>query len=306
MTPVTKKLIIIASLIAAAVATPYIYRFGDFVYRIAGGYEHYETVPPELPPYLQEDAVLVFSKTNGFRDNDAIAASNQALIDIANRRNWSVYVTENGAVFNPEQLKRFKAVVWNNTSGDLLTTEQRQAFVGYLEKGGGFVGLHGAGGDPHYDWQWYVEKLISAQFIGHTVIPHYQQATIRIEDPHDSIMRGLPERWVRTDEWYSFAKSPRRVGLHVLATLDETTYEPKMFFKDITMGADHPIIWKHCVGNGRAFYSALGHAASTYEEPDHLGLIERAIAWTAGLEGNRCQDGQLVAAEPAPAPAPQP
>ncbi len=52
------------------------------------------------------------------------------------------------------------------------------------------------------------------------------------------------------------------------------------------MGADHAVAWSHCVGNGRAFYSTLGHAPSTYAEPKHLQMIVgRAISWAAGCEG---------------------
>ncbi len=74
----------------------------------------------------------------------------------------------------------------------------------------------------------------------------------------------------------------------MLATLDERIYQPKIFWKDIRMGADHPIIWKHCVGKGRAFYSALGHSAATYQEPLHIEEIRGGFAWAAGLDGAGC------------------
>jgi type 1 glutamine amidotransferase len=230
----------------------------------------------------------VFSKTNGFRDDDAVKAANAALANIAQKRGWSAFFTENGAVFNPNLLSCFKATVWNNTSGDVLTPTQKAAFRSYIENGGGFVGIHGAGGDPHYEWRWYVETLIGAQFKGHPLHPQCQRATIHIEDPTDPATRGLGNEWTRVDEWYSFEKTPRANGVKVLATLDERTYSPKMFGKDISMGADHPIIWKHCVGKGRALYSALGHSANTYSEPLHLKELEGAMAWAAGLEGDGC------------------
>lgn len=270
---------------------------GPALYRVKIGLHRYESVPPELPATLRQTAILIFSKTNGYRDEDSIEAANAALAGIAARRGWSAVVTENGAVFNPAQLHRFKAVVWNSTSGDVLTLEQRAAFRSYLEEGGGFVGIHGAGGDFDYAWKWYVDTLIGAQFIGHTLSPHLQKATIRIEDGTHPATRHLGSTWVRTDEWYSFASSPRDKGYHVLATLDESSYEPSMTLplpfgriRDIRMG-DHPIIWLHCAGNGRAFYSALGHDASTYSEPEHLRMLEGALAWAAGLEGSGCADG---------------
>lgn len=263
--------------------------YGGFTLRrLYYGRRLYERVPPQLPEDLPRPAILVFSKTNGFRDDAAVRAANSALASIARNLGCSAFFTENGATFNPIDLSRFDATVWNNTSGDVLTTEQKLSFRSYIENGGGFVGIHGAGGDPRYTWRWYVEMLIGAQFKGHPLNPQFQRATVHIEDPNDVIVRGIPTEWSRVDEWYSFEKSPREKGVKVLATLDERTYRPKMFWKDISMGSDHPIIWKHCVGKGRAFYSALGHSASAYHEPLHLKELEAAISWAAGLSGDSC------------------
>ncbi len=266
---------------------------GPMTYRALIGFHDYETVPPELPGSLGDKAILVFSKTNGFRDDNQIRAANTALTAIAQRQGWSAYVTENAAVFNPAQLQRFKAVVWNSVSGDVLTEAQREAFKTWLEKGGGFVALHGAGGDLHYAWDWYVDELIGVHFIGHTLNPHIQQARMVIEDMTHPATRGLGSVWVRSDEWYSFASSPRTKGYHVLISVDETSYRPVEGFipfmtpRNISMG-DHPLVWSHCVGNGRALYSALGHTAESYTEPKHQQLIAGAIAWAAGFDGPVC------------------
>lgn len=266
---------------------------GPTAYRVFVGLKRYETVPPVLPP-LDDRAILIFSKTNGFRDDAQIAAANAALTAIARKQGWSAYVTENGAVFNPVQLSQFKAVVWNSVSGDVLTLQQRAALTRYIEMGGGFVGIHGSGGDPHYAWRWYVENLIGAQFIGHTMGPQFQQATIHVEDRTHPATRELGPTWVRTEEWYSFAASPRAKGYHILATVDEASYHPVMKLlpfsagRDVRMGADHPIVWTHCVEKGRVFYSALGHRAEAYREVAHLQMLRGAIAWAAGFEGLGC------------------
>src|SRR6185437_1852044 len=139
---------------------------------------HYDTVAPQLPAGLKDPAILVFSKTNGYRHAEAIPAANAAIASLAEKNGWSVFFTENGAVFNAADLSRFRATIWNNTSGDVLNEEQKEAFRNYIENGGGFVGIHGAGGDFSYDWRWYVETLIGAQFIGHTLIPQFPPATI--------------------------------------------------------------------------------------------------------------------------------
>jgi uncharacterized protein len=277
---------VLALILVAAVT------LGPSLYRVLIGMNRYETVPPILPERLNSTAILIFSKTNGFRDDEAISAATIALIDICKRRGWSSVVTDDAAVFNAVQLRRFKTVVWNNTSGDVLTTDQRAAFKAYMENGGGFVGIHGAGGDPKYRWRWYVDTLIGAQFIGHPFNPQLRQAAVHIEDTTNPATRELGDTWIHTDEWYSFANDPRDNGMHVLATVDENTYSPAMSLlfiqKNLRMG-DHPIVWLHCIGTGRAFYSALGHAASTYSEPKHVKLLAGGIAWAAGLESTSCE-----------------
>jgi uncharacterized protein len=271
--------------------------FGRLVLGIGSSYD---TTPPKLPARLPGTAILIFSKTNGFRDDEQIIAANRALEEIARQRGWSSYTTENAAIFNPAQLGRFKAVVWNSVSGDVLTPGQRDAFRAWLEKGGGFVGLHGAGGDPQYAWRWYVNDLIGAQFVGHIMDPQFQAANLKVEDRSHAATRNLPTTWRRTDEWYSFDSSPRRKGYRILMTIDEKSYTPTEKLlpftrpKDIRMGADHPMVWTHCVLDGRAFYSALGHAASTYQEPLHRDMIAGAIAWAAGMEGPRCAGGKEI------------
>ncbi len=259
----------------------------------------YDIVAPTMSD-LKQPAILIFSKTNGFRDGKQIAAANAALEKIALEKGWSSYTTENAAVFNTKQLSQFKAVVWNSTSGDVLTTEQRTAFKTWLETGGSFVGLHGAGGDPAYKWKWYVDELIGANFIGHTLSPQFQQAKLVIEDESHPATKGLGKEWVRTDEWYSFGSNVRAKGYNVLISIDESSYSPRekiplLVDKDLRMGKDHPMVWTHCVGNGRVFYSALGHQAVAYSEAKHLEMISGAMSWAAGQQGSSCEVAKEVA-----------
>ena len=267
---------------------------GPMLYRVYVGLDRYETVPPALPSDLGDRAILIFSKTNGFRDGTQIDAANAALIAAARHQGWTPFATENGAVFDPQILHRFRAVVWNSVSGDVLTPAQRAAFKTWLEHGGGFVGLHGAGGDLQYAWPWYANDVIGARFIGHTLGPQIQPATLRIEDRNHPATLGLGASWTRSDEWYSFASSPRALGYHILVTIDERSYRPAerllpfLPVKDIRMGRDHPMIWTHCVGDGRVFYSALGHTAASYAEPQYIRMLTGAIAWAAGYDGPTC------------------
>jgi type 1 glutamine amidotransferase len=253
----------------------------------------FDTEAPQVPE-LQRPAILVFSKTNSFIHREAMPAAEAMFERLGEENGWSIYFTENGAVHNPEQLAKFDTVVWNNVTGNVLTDDQRQALSSYLENGGGWIGIHGAGDDSaESDWPWYRQQLIGATFIGHPMDPQFQEATIRIEATNDPIVKHLGDTWVRTDEWYSFDTSPRAAGMQILGNLDESSYSPVFFNKDIRMGDDHPIMWKNCVGSGRIFYTATGHTAESFSEPAHVELLVRALTWTAGLsETSSCDSTQ--------------
>lgn len=254
----------------------------------------YDHKPPVLPKELPRPAILVFSKSNGFRDDPSVNAAAAALKAMGEHNHWSMAFTDNAAVFNAADLKRFDAVVWNNVSGDVLTNAQRQDFKSYIENGGGFAAVHGSGGDFYYDWDWYADTLIGARFLSHPMSPQFQAAKLKVDDRSDPIVKGLPADWTMTDEWYSFKSDPRGKGAHVLVTLDESTYSPMTGKVDIRMG-DHPIAWTQCIGNGRSFYSAIGHRPEGYTEPNTNKLLEQGVAWAAGLGQSSCQNGKELA-----------
>lgn len=289
--------VLLAALLVLAVS---VWRNWDTIQRVfLGGVKVYETVPPKLPTDLKRPAILVFSKTSGFRHEEAIPAAGKLLAAIAGEKGWGIYQTENGAAFSPEILSRFDAVVFSNTSGDVFTPQQRAAFKSFLENGGGWVGIHAAGDNSHEAWNWYVDNVIGTHFVGHPMDPQFQQATVRVEDRTNPASKGLPGEWRRTDEWYSFDKSPRKPGITVLATLDESTYRLKgMFGQELAMGKDHPIVWARCVGKGRALYSGLGHTAATYSEPDYRTHLTGALEWALKLEGTECGSTPATAASP--------
>jgi type 1 glutamine amidotransferase len=259
----------------------------------------YDHARPVLPRPDRRPAMLVFDKITGFRDPPAVNAARKAFATFAAKRGWFVTFTDNGAVFDREQLKNYDVVVWNNVSGDALTVPQEKAFKAYMLAGGGYVGVHGSGGDSVYLWDWYPDVLIGARFVDHTHTPWFASAKIVVEQPKSGITAHLPDSWTMTDEWYSFAESPRRKGAHVLARLDEASYNPG---PRLAMG-DHPIAWTRCIGNGRAFYSAIGHRPQSYTEPNSLELLEQGLVWAAGAGETRCQAGHETPARPGGGPA---
>ena len=253
-----------------------------------------DSVPPDVPD-LAGPAVLVFTKTNGFRHDEAIEEGARALAAIAARRGWSVYRTENGAVFAPGILERFRVVVWHNASGAPLDGSQREALRGWIEGGGGFVGVHAALDSSHESWEWYSTQVVGAGFIGHAI--ENQTAALRLDGPGHPVARGLEREWEHFDEWYSFDRSVRGDdGVDVLVSVDESTYEPRLKLlwidEDLSMG-DHPIVWTRSVGAGKALLCALGHVGGAYSDPSMMRILENGIEWAGGLGEGGSEAGLL-------------
>lgn len=247
--------------------------------------EQHDNVAPEIPADFGDGAalrVLVFSKTNSFRHADGIAGARRLLDAIAARRDLALFHSENGALFDADRLARFDVVVFSNASGNMLSDDQDRAFEKWLEAGGGWVGVHSAGDSSHAKWSWYVDNLIGADFIGHILGPQTQPARVVVEDPAHPATQGLPAEFEHEEEWYSWNRSPRAAGFHVLLSVDEASYEPviRMFGRetDIRMG-DHPVAWWRCVGRGRALYATMGHWGRAYENPAYARLLENALFW---------------------------
>ena len=260
---------------------------GVLFYKVTYGFPFYDSEPPVLPAQMTDFSILVFNKTNGYRHSDAIEASTKAFQQMAGDYGWSVFVTENGAVFNQEQLERFDLVIWNSVTGRVLKEEQKEAFISYMKNGGGFLGIHGAGDNSHH-WPWYETTLIGADFSHHTMSPQFQEATMHLhcDSTESALCNGLKTPWKRTDEWYAFYNNPVDKGFKVLYTVDEKTYNPSGYIpflaadKDFGMGDFHPIVWYKVLPNGgRTFYSAMGHSGTYFEESEHLEMLRRAIVW---------------------------
>ncbi len=219
-------------------------------------------------------SILVYSETAGFR-HASISAGIAAIQLLGTQNGFTVDATENSADFNDANLAQYGAVVFLNTTGDVLNTTEQTAFENFIRSGGGYVGIHSAA-DTEYDWAWYGD-LVGAYFQSH---PAIQEATIKVADIVHPSTETLPRRWTRTDEWYNYQANPRG-DVHVLATLDENTYTGG---ED---GFDHPISWCHNYDGGRSWYTGLGHTSDTFSEPLFLDHLLGGILWAAGdVEGD--------------------
>jgi uncharacterized protein len=161
--------------------------------------------------------------------------------------------------------------------------QSKAAFKNYIEEGrGGWVGFHHASLLGEFDgyamWGWY------SQFMGGIRWKNYiaskATATVRIEDKTNPLMNGLPDSFsIPDDEWYTYDKDPRP-NVHVLANVDESTYQPP---SDIKMG-DHPVIWMNEKVKARNVYFQMGHDAHLFRSAEFKKMFANAILWAAGIK----------------------
>ncbi|MEM1122127.1 MAG: ThuA domain-containing protein, partial [Bacteroidota bacterium] len=211
--------------------------------------------------------ILVFSKTAGFR-HGSIESGQKAIMQLGQENGFVVDTTENAEFFKEKKLKEYAAVVFLNTTGDILDAPQQSHFERYIQAGGGFVGVHAAT-DTEYDWPWY-NKLVGAYFAGH---PKVQQATLNCLNHDHPSTAFLDDTWSHKDEWYNFKDF--NPDIKVLLEVDESSYEGGK------NGDKHPMSWYHEYDGGRVFYTGMGHTNETFQDATFLkhllGGIEYAM-----------------------------
>jgi type 1 glutamine amidotransferase len=219
--------------------------------------------------------VLYVTHTAGYR-HDSIPASQEAMRAVAARSGTlEIVATEDLAFLTAEGLRGFDALFFF-TSGELaLSDAQKRDLLAFVRDGKGFGGAHSAT-DTLYSWPEYGD-LIGAYFDGH---PWVHEVGINVEDPDHPATKRLGNAFRIVDEIYQF-RAFSRDRTRVLFTLDERSVD---LSKPDVRGAagEFPLAWCRSYGNGRVFYTALGHGDGTWMDSRFQDMLEGALLWLAG------------------------
>ena len=219
----------------------------------------------------QTPRVLVFSKTEGFH-HASIDAGKRAFSQMAADKGFTVDFTEDAAQFTTANLKKFNAVIFLSTTGDVLNDAQQQEFERYIQAGGGYLGIHAAA-DCEYNWPWY-GKLVGAWFLSHPMPNNVQKGRYYVVDKNSFATKDMPDEFERSDEFYSFKQIDP--SIHVLVKIDEKSYQGGK------NGDDHPMSWYHDFDGGRSFYTNMGHTDETFSEPLFLNHVWQGLQYVMG------------------------
>ncbi|GGL39444.1 glycosyl hydrolase [Caulobacter rhizosphaerae] len=187
---------------------------------------------------------------------------------------FTAEVTQDAREITPERLASVDVLVFY-TTGALPISPEAWAVVQSRVKAGklGFVGVHSATdtGWPYDGPGETYTRFINGKFAGH---PWTQGTPIRVEtlDPDLALVAMWPVGFDYAEEIYQHSDfDPAKV--RVLQTLDFAGTPLKRPYAV-------PVAWARQVGQGRLFFTNLGHTPSTWDDPRFRKQIVAAVNWT--------------------------
>lgn len=217
--------------------------------------------------------ILVLTASTGYQ-HASTPAGVEALQRLGEQYGYDIDATDDPSDLTEENLKHYKAVIFLNTSGDLLNHNQEVDLQRFLQAGGGFVGIHSAI-NTETDWAWYGE-MIGARYAGHPTVPsNVQPAKLYVVNHDHASTRHLPEVWEHSDEWFNFSEMAE--DNHELLAVDELSY------KGGTHGVNHAVAWYRSFEGGKVFYTAIGHDEESYEDERFLDHLAGGIQYVMGV-----------------------
>ncbi|HHT30145.1 MULTISPECIES: ThuA domain-containing protein [Petrimonas] len=150
-----------------------------------------------------------------------------------------------------------------------ISGEQEKGLLEAVTNGCGFAGWHGGIGDSFRENTEY-QFMVGGQWVAHPggVIDY----RVRITDRKDEVTRGLNDFDMHSEQYYVHVDP----NVKVLATTAFTGEHASWID-----GCIVPVVWKKYYGNGRIFYSSLGHVMADFNVPQALEIQKRGIRWAA-------------------------
>ena len=169
---------------------------------------------------------------------------------------WDTDMKASMAKLSPENLAKVDGVIFANTTGDLPLPD-KEGFIKWIEAGHALMAMHSAS-DTFHGFKPYVDAL-GGEFSGHG-----DQVGVDLlkQDPNHPATAGLPDKWsVKKEEMYLF-KSYDRKRVRDLWSLDKHPNEAK--------AGHYPVSWVRKAGDGRVFYTSLGHREDVWDDSADL------------------------------------
>jgi type 1 glutamine amidotransferase len=222
--------------------------------------------------------VLVVTHTEGFRHTSIPVA--EATVSALGQRS-GLFTTDfcrtaddTARMLTPSALAGVHAIVFANTTGRLPVPDL-DALLRWIGEGHGFAGMHSAS-DTYHEAPAYLDML------GNEFLTHGDQTTVEalVENPSHPASSPLGQRFRVFDEIYKFTR-PNRGSVTMLLSLDR---HPADGLPEAGQPGDLPLAWAKNYGQGRVFYTALGHREDVWQNPLYQQHILGGIRWVLRME----------------------
>jgi type 1 glutamine amidotransferase len=246
--------------------------------------------------------ILFFSKSSGFEHSviswkkGQPSYAEKILLDLGAKNGWEFTFSKDGSKFSPEYLAQFDAVFFY-TTGDLctpgtdrqppMTPAGKQALIDYVRSGKGFIATHSASDTFHTDncamneparyinhgeqADPYV-RLLGGEFIIHGA---QQVATNTVIDPAFPGFEAVSSSFAFQEEWYSLKDFAPNI--HVLTVIDAPHMTGPMYERP-----PYPNTWARVEGQGRVWYTAMGHREDVWTNPIFQSILVGGVKWALG------------------------
>lgn len=182
---------------------------------------------------------------------------------------FDVRVENNLDVYREEEYMQGLSLVVPVWTMGQIAGEQERGLLAAVRSGVGIAGWHGGMGDSFRNNTEY-QFMVGGQWVSHPggIIDY----TVRIINHEDPITAGLSDFAMRSEQYYMHT-DPSNEVLAVTTFSDEHC--------EWIGGCEMPVVWKRRYGQGRVFYTSLGHVAADFEVPEAREIVQRGMLWAA-------------------------
>jgi type 1 glutamine amidotransferase len=181
---------------------------------------------------------------------------------------FGVRIETTTEVFLDPALKNLSLIIPIYTMSKIEKPEAL-ALCDAVKSGVGLAGHHGGMCDAFRDNVDY-QFMCGGQWVAHpgNIIDY----KVDVTRPDDPVMAGIDSFEHRSEQYYMHVDP----AIEVLAT---TTFNAG--HAPWVDGVVMPVVWKKRFGQGRVFYSSLGHRAYELDVPEIRTLMTRGMLWAA-------------------------
>ncbi len=265
-----------------------------FIQATGAGMAGAALVPPAGGANLRKKKVLFLTKSSGYehsairRDEGALSHAEHVLIELGKKYGFDVEATKDASIFNGD-LEPYAAFAFY-TTGDLTTAGNdknlpmspsgKQALLDAVHAGKGFIGFHCASDTFHsagnanenQDQKDPYIEMLGGEFITHG---RQQPARMRVVDNAFPGMQTLQHGFTMNEEWYSLKNFAP--DLHVLLVIETVGLDGRGYRRP-----PYPATWVRHHGQGRVFYTAMGHREDVWTNPAFQSITVGGIRWALG------------------------